>query len=753
MANTLAGRPPSTLLAAALLAGLPTAALAQTPAEPPGDEPRAPPRYRTTVRTTRPRPPDTVEGRATHQTSKRQMQQRQVRSAPDALRYVPGVYVQQTAHGQGSPYVRGLTGRRTLLLFDGLRLNNALFRQGPNQILFTVDTRTIDRLEVVRGSAAVELGAGALGGAILVHPIEPRIDPGRGGLSLTPKLAYRRTTADDEAGFRAQIDAQLGSATGLLAGVGYRTAGQLEAAGPVSGLEPWPSEEARLRWEVPRFEADGRTQMGTGFEEMTADARLLHRLSDDERLVAATYVYRQLGSPRTDQCPPPEAPDDWCLVYEEQFRTHAYAKAELLPGWAALEALDAWLSFSRQHERRRNEQVFVNGGIDDIDVWEARLRGRTAALALTDWLRVSLLYGLDGTWESVSSRRWTILDFSRVLPESDTVVVEHLSRGQYTDGGRFLQGGVAWTSARLELGDSLTLRAGGRAAAASALAPEDLESDTLEVDGAWTSLVGQAGAEWRVLDRLSLLASLAQAFRPPNLDDLTARQVTGQGFQIENPGLVPERTTTAEVGVRWSGDRLAAEVWAFQTLGLHWMDRRDAECPPALARTCDAARWASPVQLVNLPGTAIIHGAEAQARLRLPFGLSARGTLAWTWGEGDSPLAHEAGERRPLSRIPPLNGTLEAEWRHRPTGLYAGAGVHWAAGQDRLSYGDDNDKRIPWGGTPGHVVCDLRGGLQVRRWLTVNAVLENLFDEAWRSHGSSVNGAGRGLHENVEIEM
>ncbi len=47
-----------------------------------------------------------------------------VRTLPEALREVPGVMVQKTGHGQGSPFIRGFTGFRNLLLIDGIRLNN-----------------------------------------------------------------------------------------------------------------------------------------------------------------------------------------------------------------------------------------------------------------------------------------------------------------------------------------------------------------------------------------------------------------------------------------------------------------------------------------------------------------------------------------------------------------------------------------------------------------------------------------------------
>jgi hemoglobin/transferrin/lactoferrin receptor protein len=56
-----------------------------------------------------------------------------VRTTPDLLEGIPSVLVQKTGYGQGSPYLRGFTGFRNLFLIDGIRLNNSVFRDGPNQ--------------------------------------------------------------------------------------------------------------------------------------------------------------------------------------------------------------------------------------------------------------------------------------------------------------------------------------------------------------------------------------------------------------------------------------------------------------------------------------------------------------------------------------------------------------------------------------------------------------------------------------------
>ncbi|MCA9714410.1 MAG: Plug domain-containing protein, partial [Myxococcales bacterium] len=74
----------------------------------------------------RPRPSE--PDRASSVVTRAELDERQPRSTPDALRGEPGVYIQQTAHSQASPYLRGLTGQQTVMFFDGVRLNNSTFR-------------------------------------------------------------------------------------------------------------------------------------------------------------------------------------------------------------------------------------------------------------------------------------------------------------------------------------------------------------------------------------------------------------------------------------------------------------------------------------------------------------------------------------------------------------------------------------------------------------------------------------------------
>jgi len=85
-------------------------------------------------------------------------------SLAHAMSQMPGVWMQKTNHGGGSPFLRGLTGYQTLILIDGIRFNNSTFRSGPNQYLNTIDPYTLERIEILRGQGSVQYGSDAIGG-------------------------------------------------------------------------------------------------------------------------------------------------------------------------------------------------------------------------------------------------------------------------------------------------------------------------------------------------------------------------------------------------------------------------------------------------------------------------------------------------------------------------------------------------------------------------------------------------------------
>ncbi len=683
------------------------------------------------------RPALTDPDRSGSVVTRRELDERLPRSAPDALRGQPGVYVQQTAHGQQSAYLRGFTGQQTVMMFDGIRLNTSTFRQGPNQYFFTVDSRTIDHLEVVRGSASTRYGSDAIGGAILTSPLEPTMVRGKRPLTVHSRGTFTTMTQDAALGGRAQIDLGLLGKVGVLAGVGYRDVNQLFAGGRIK--EPATGEYQKV---PPLLAPDHRTQLGTGFGELTGDVRVVAQPDAHNRITAAYYDYRQRNAPRTDFCPEATAPQNECLTYRHQNRTMLYAKYEHTGGPAAAETIRWSVSHQRQYEnrylRRGDDSSTRRSGEDSVESAGTAMTLETRRFAPASWARLQARYGFDYYHDHVRSKA-TLSFVSTGTKVADV--------SQYTDKSNYVTSG-AWGIADVEITQHLRLRIGGRFAAVYARAPASRLRSSLALRRYWLTGVGHGGLTLVPVPWLSFPFSVDQAFRAPNIDDLTSRQATGGGLQFENAKLAPEHATLMEAGVRIQQPWIEVEFFAFQTLLRDHIQRRPAtrqECPET-DTVCGGSSFV--ITLENLPSVSVVRGVDGAIRLYLPYDFGAAATVSYARGDGRNPnfpLVLDAPYRVPLSRIPPLNGTAEFGWRSSEWGPYLIGAVRWARDQRRLWPTDRNDARIPKGGTPGYVVVDVRAGYRLDPHLLLALVLENVGNTAYRYHGSSVNGPGRGL--------
>ena len=57
----------------------------------------------------------------------------QVHQKVDPVEFNSSVHVQETSPGMKSPYIGAFTGNQVDQTVNGIRMNNALFRSGPNQ--------------------------------------------------------------------------------------------------------------------------------------------------------------------------------------------------------------------------------------------------------------------------------------------------------------------------------------------------------------------------------------------------------------------------------------------------------------------------------------------------------------------------------------------------------------------------------------------------------------------------------------------
>jgi hemoglobin/transferrin/lactoferrin receptor protein len=636
------------------------------------------------------------------------------RTLPEALRQTPGVMVQKSGYGQASPFIRGFTGFRTLLLVDGIRLNNSTYRSGPNQHLSTVDPLSVSRIEVIKGPGSVLYGTDAVGGAVNMITLA-RGAEGPAGNNL--RLLYRYAEAERSHSYRAEASGSDGNKVGAHIGGSFRDFGDYEAGRKIGHM--------------PR----------TGYREKAADMKIEYRIGPATRLVLA---YQRL-----------DQEDVWrthTTVYSKSFaktmtgterrrsldqsRELFYMQAH---GREALPLADHTIVSLSVHRQREEQLRIKESGDQDEQGVDVSTLGAFINLR-KDLEKGNIIYGAEYYIDYVDS-------FKRGYgPDGalDSVAVQGPvgDDAEYEIAGAYLQGDL-WLSERLEL------YLGGRYAFSRARARRVEDPATglpMEVTGDWEALVGSARMSFYPdpARTVNFYAGASQAFRAPNLSDLTrmdAAHETGE-VEIPAPGLDPERYLVYEAGVKAWTDRLFAQA------GYYYTDIEDL-----IARTPTGNLIGADMEVTKKnAGDGYVEGVEASARLAITDSIDAFGAYTWTYGRvGAYPSSAQKKEREYKDRLMPQTGIAGVRWESA-RGKYRVEGVAtFAEKADKLSSRDRADlQRIPPGGTPAYDVYSLRGGADLGQGLTVSAAVENITDRDYRVHGSGQNETGTNLIVGVE---
>ena len=638
------------------------------------------------------------------------------RTTPEALLDSPGVFIQQTNHGGGSPILRGMIGPQVQIRIDGVRLNNSTWRTGPVQYLNLIEPLLVDHIEVLRGPASVLYGSDAMGGVIQVFPWSPDDYRGQdepsahGGMKLRYAHANRGKTAAGrfEAGLK-------GFALG--GGVTYKVLGDLHGGGDV-GAQPYSG------YTQPSALLVGQQRFSNG--------------ALDGWDVKLGILYTEIeDAGRTDK------------LYDKA-SLQLYDNTDML-GWAKLHmdepALglegDLTLSYQQFFERKDNLAVDADleptlGGSRD----EVTVGTQGVDLSLTQRLwgdRLRLLAGGEHYHDRVSSRA-----FVRDSSELAWSTASHLA---YPDGSWYRQyGGFLAGHAELlpsagthKIEASAGLRYHG--AAADAPAQGELPAVAFSTQGA----VAHASLQHRLEDKVSTSLSFSQGYRAPNLQEAAMLGDTGKYFHIPNASLQPERADTLELVNRTRTGRVGTQLAAYHTWIADPIKREDTSWQGE-----SEIDGKTVVHNVNADAGRIM-GAEAGVNVDLGRGVTSAAHATYTWGQE----LVSGGDDLPLSRIPPLFGTwsLRYDATDKKLRAFMETWVRAAAPQTRLSPEDEADTRIPSGGTPGWWTINFRMGMGVYKQTRLTLGVENLLNAEYRYHGSGIYASGINMNAALEARF
>ena len=646
----------------------------------------------------------------------RKIIERASRTLPEALKEMPGVLVQKTAHGHGSPFIRGLTSFRNVALIDGIRFNHSAFRDGPNQYWNTIDSYSAGGIELVRGQGSVLYGSDAMGGVLNVRTKRPAY--AESGFLSAGRMIGRYSTAEDS--YIGRVEGSLSEADryGLFLGFSGKQFGDLRAAD--------------LGW-LPN----------TGYDEWDIDGKLEWFLDPDTRLTVYHQQVHQDDVWRTHRTVFSKSwngtavGSDRARIFDQD-RWLTYIQMEGVAEGALADRYQASFSHQRHSEERyreRGNRRFEIQGFD-IDTYGAWLQLEKETSIGT------LVYGASYYQDRGDTFR---SDFN-----ADGSLRARRIQGPVGDEATYHLAG-AFVQDKIELTERVDAYVGGRYTFAEADIGRVEDPETrleTSIRDSWNSVVGNGRVMVGLDDerRYQLFAGVSQGFRSPNFSDLS-RLDSNRSSEIETPsaGLDPEKSVSYEFGLTAGADRMRGG------LSYYYNDLSDLIVRTPTGRFIEGE---AEVTKQNA-GDGFVHGVELWWDWEVLPRVSLFGNFAWQDGELDTfPTSDPVKVREPVSKLLPMTAQAGVRWENGAGNLWIEGLVRIADRQDRLNTRDKSDtQRIPPGGTPGYTTATIRGGWQAYEGLLITAAVENVFDEDYRIHGSGQNEPGVNFVIGAEVSF
>lgn len=656
-----------------------------------------------------------------------------VETTGDLLQNSGQVHLQMSQQGGISPVLRGFEANRVLLVVDGVRMNNAIYRSGHLQNAGTLDPFAIAQTQVVMGPSSVMYGSDALGG--VVHFLTRRPAFSQGGFEVDGQVVGQMSTVNGGWAGHAHVSMKQSRWTSLTS-ISRRSFGDLRMGSNRThgdstwGLVPFVVERMEGR-DTLISNPDPEVQVPTGYDQWDLQQRMRVRLSSG-------HVDLNVQHSTTSDVPRFDTYNDevngqpkWAeWFYGPQERTLVAATTVFpLPSGPIWTTTASLQKIQESRIKRRFGQDWRVTQLEKLDVWglNSVLRGHRG-----EWRWES---GLDAQWNDVTSTATgTDIETGRTAPEWT----------RYADGGSTMGTFGAFGAARRSWGQR-TLRTGLRYSHAVVHATfvdsTWMRLPTQQFDQSGGALTGNASWSARWSPQWTSLSSVATGFRHPNVDDVGKVREKNGFVLVPNVDLAPEYLTTAEQGLTWSlkpnSDVLRVQAAAFGSL---WNDaivqvNAALNGDTTLVIDGDTAR----IQMNQNVARAWVRGARLEVIGKLWPKTSLRSVINWTKGNSlDSSI--------PLSHIPPTFGVVELSRKGSSTRW--SASMHYALAKRADAYGpgatDNLQEALPEG-TPRWATFNVEGTVRVTDDLEFRLSALNLLDVHYRTFGSGMSAPGRNL--------
>ena len=672
--------------------------------------------------------------------SAKQIAASNAQSTADLMQSTGQIAVQKSQQGGGSPVIRGFEASRILLVIDGVRMNNIVYRGGHLQNIITVDNAMLDRAEILFGPASTTYGSDALGGAICFYTKKPSLAAEGEKSKLKVNAFYRYGDVNNES--TGHVDFSIGNKKiAALTSFTYSNFGDLR--GGTNQNPFYKGAYGERPYYVQRFNdkdslvknVDRFVQKQSAYTQYDFMEKLLYQQNEHVSHQLNLQYSNSSDVPRYDRLTDPSGTGlrfaEW--YYGPQTRLLAAYDLETKNENSFFQQTHLNLNYQNIEESRvsrRFNSRYLDSRIEQISVMGANFDVQHSTE------KHQLIMGVDFQFNDLTStanRRDILADTSGKL---DT---------RYPDGDNTLLNLGFHVSHTWQINDQLVLNDGIRVGY-SALHSTFVDTTFFPLpfknaDQKQPVYSGSIGLNHKPSSDLQLSLLLSTGYRVPNVDDLAKVFESTKGTVIvPNADLKAEKTVTTELGItKFFGKNTSWQnnVYYTQFYDAIVTDKFSYNGKDSVLYNGTLSK----VMASQNKRKAYIYGFSTVLKKQWTEQVSMDAALNYTYGR----IKTDSTDT-PLDHIPPMIGRLAFNY---DLGKFSSTFFiqynAWKRLKDYYLNGEDNEQYATADGMPAWYTANFRLSYKVWKYITVQAGVDNIFDTQYRTFSSGINAPGRNV--------
>lgn len=677
---------------------------------------------------------------------KPQVELQNPQTSADLIGLSDEVFIQKSQLGGGSPMIRGFATNRILIVVDGVRMNNAIYREGNIQNIISLDPSALESTEIIFGPGAVVYGSDAIGGVMDFHTKNALLSTGYKSV-IKLNASTRFSTADQEK--TTHFDFNIGNRMiAFLTGITYSDFGDLKMGSFRHDEYLRPEYVTRIGdRDSVISNKDPRTQKYSGYNQLNTINKLRIKLPGKSELVIANNFSRLSDVPRYDRLIQYKSgklrygawyygPQVWMM---NSARLSIGRNTRLFDEMRLMAAQQSYTE--SRHDRAFGKDI-INEQTEKLNIFSVNLDFDKNLRSREELL----YYGLEYVFNDIAS-----------IARTRDVVTGTISPAgsRYPNGDNHYNSLSAYAGYKNNLSDRFTVNAGMRynyVSLNSVIADNSYYNFPFtEISISNGALTGAAGIVYRQNERFHIGLNTSSGFRAPNLDDAGKVFDSAPGIVVvPNPDLKPEYAYNIDLSlVKDFGEILHTEFTAFHSWLTNAMIRHDF-----LFNGMDSINYQgelSKVEAVTNTGSARVYGFHFNIQLNLTEYLFFRSALNITEGvEGDGiPLRHAAplfGSTHLVMELPKMKTDLYT--------VYNGSKTFEKMAPTEIEkpylYAKDQNGN-PW--SPGWCTLNLKLSYEMMNRLSVTGGIENILDLRYRPYSSGIVSPGRNFILSLRLAL